>query len=212
MSKIDRNDMLELTRRMNPSRTCFMRIAGCYMSSEGEIDDTFNVNFLKLSANDKVRNLAIAKAIPFSRTNDQLKEYFFDPKAMGAGSFWQLLTGIHDCGLKNDLLMEVFYEQMGLHYYSEEDYGVYIFHGTYDIPVKDTVGERMDDSVEIYDFIICAVCPLKEEYEPGEPEFGFLFPAFRDRSADPSAIDIYHREPEEPQQGLVNLILTGREN
>lgn len=36
---IDRSDMLELTRRMTPSRNCFGRIAGAYMDREGFIDD-----------------------------------------------------------------------------------------------------------------------------------------------------------------------------
>ena len=32
---IDREDMLELTRRMTVSRNCFSRIAGAYMDEEG---------------------------------------------------------------------------------------------------------------------------------------------------------------------------------
>lgn len=40
---IKREDMLELTRRMTPSRTCFDRIAGAYISDTGEIEDTFNI-------------------------------------------------------------------------------------------------------------------------------------------------------------------------
>ena len=50
---IDREDMMELTRRMTPSRTSFTRIAGCYMDADGEIDGTFNTNFLKLSGREK---------------------------------------------------------------------------------------------------------------------------------------------------------------
>lgn len=46
---IDREDMMELTRRMTVSRTSMTRIAGCYMDADGEIDGTFNTNFLKLS-------------------------------------------------------------------------------------------------------------------------------------------------------------------
>ncbi len=46
---INREDMLELTRRMTPSRTSFTRIAGCYLDRDGEIDGTFNTHFLKLS-------------------------------------------------------------------------------------------------------------------------------------------------------------------
>ena len=45
---IDREDMLELTRRMTVSRNCFSRIAGAYMDEEGFIDGTVNTHFLRL--------------------------------------------------------------------------------------------------------------------------------------------------------------------
>ena len=35
---IDREDMLELTRRMTIARNCFNRVAGAYMDEEGFID------------------------------------------------------------------------------------------------------------------------------------------------------------------------------
>lgn len=35
---IQREDMLELTRRMTLSHNSFTRIAGCYIDSEGEYD------------------------------------------------------------------------------------------------------------------------------------------------------------------------------
>ena len=35
---INREDMLELTRRMTPARTSFVRMAGCYTDSDGEYD------------------------------------------------------------------------------------------------------------------------------------------------------------------------------
>ena len=56
---IDREDMLELTRRMTVSRNCFSRIAGAYMDEEGFIDGTFNTHFLKLSGSEKEKNLNI---------------------------------------------------------------------------------------------------------------------------------------------------------
>ena len=62
---INREDMLELTRRMTPDRTCFNRVAGAYMTAEGQIDDTFNIHFLKLSGAEMKRNLELAKAVPF---------------------------------------------------------------------------------------------------------------------------------------------------
>ena len=207
---INREDMLELTRRMTPSRTCFQRIAGCYMDREGFIDNTFNVNFLKMSGAEKAKHLSLAKEVPFSRTNDQLREYRFARNAMGSGSMYQLLTGIHACGLKNDLLMEVLYEQIGAAYRTDTDYAVHIFHGVYDIPVTAADKDRLGESEEIYDFLICTISPLLEEYEPGKPDFGFLFPAFSGRSAMPDGIDIFNRNPEAPQADLMALILGSR--
>ena len=45
---INREDMLELTRRMTPARTSFVRMAGCYTDSGGEYDGSFNIHFLKI--------------------------------------------------------------------------------------------------------------------------------------------------------------------
>ena len=43
---INRDDMLELTRRMTPARASVGRIAGAYFDEEGYVDGTFNTNFL----------------------------------------------------------------------------------------------------------------------------------------------------------------------
>lgn len=94
---LNREDMLELTRRMTVKRTSITRIAGAYMDRDGELDGSFNTDFLNLSAADKERNLAIAKTIPFSETNVQLKEYSFEETKQAAG-MRQLLTGMKECG------------------------------------------------------------------------------------------------------------------
>ena len=44
-NKIDREDMLALTRRMNVARSSFTRIAGCYVDKDGDFDGSFNVIF-----------------------------------------------------------------------------------------------------------------------------------------------------------------------
>ena len=204
---INRDDMLELTRRMTPSRTCFDRIAGAYINGMGEIEDTFNIHFGKLSGSEKARNLKLAKTIPFSKTNEQLKEYVFSDKVKGKDSFWILLQAIQKCGLKNDALMEVLYEQMADAYPVDHDVAIYVFHGVYDIPVKAKDGESLWESEEVYDFIICTISPLEEEYQPGEPVVGFLYPAFSDRSPDPHCIDIFHADPDNLEEGLLYKIV-----
>ncbi len=188
---LNREDMLELTRRMTVSRNNINRIAGAYMDSDGYIDGDFNVNFLNLDNKDKEKNLAIAKAIPFAETNEQLKEYRFPGDGKEAKQMQMLLEGLRECGLKNDALMENFYEYVGESYETTSDYSIIMFHGTYDIPIKGSDKAEQWESEEVYDYIICAICPLKDEYEPGLPECGFLYPSFKDRSSDVEHIAVF---------------------
>ncbi|MBP3234631.1 MAG: DUF4317 family protein [Eubacterium sp.] len=204
---INRDDMLELTRRMNPSRNCFARVAGAYMDEEGYDNGTFNIHFGKLSQAEIRRNLELAKAVPFAKTNEQLKEYRFPKGAERQKGMWSLLSALKQAELKDDALLSIFYEVIGEIYKTDKEYSVFMFYGSYDVPVKGTDNEWMEGSEEVYDFIICAVSPLEGEYEPGKPEFGFLFPAFSDRSSDDDFIDIFNADPDNVQSGVMRKIL-----
>ncbi|MFT3982865.1 MAG: DUF4317 family protein [Lachnospiraceae bacterium] len=206
MGKINREDMLELTRRMTLKRNCFSRIAGAYFDEEGYVDGTFNQHFQKLSGKDRQSNLDIAKAIPFSETNVQLKEEVFRPEDEKPGSMWTLLMALKDCELKNDALLDVFYETFGEKYKASKSYAVYIFYGNYDVPLKGSDGESQWESEEVYSFLIGAVCPVSGDYEAGTPECGFLFPAFKDRSSDCHRMDVYQAE-ESDQRSIKDILL-----
>ena len=164
-NKIDREDMLALTRRMNVARSSFTRIAGCYVDKDGDFDGSFNVNFLKLSAAEKKKNIELAKAVPFAATNVNLKRYEFAP------------------------------------------YAVYIFHDRYDIPAKAADKERLWESEAVFEYLICVICPLADEYEPGEPECGFLFPAYTDGGADLNHVAVFQKDADRPHLELVRSIL-----
>ena len=176
----------------------------------GEVDESFNIHFGKLSGAEKARNLSLAKTIPFSKTNEQLKEYVFPEKAKGKDSIYTLLRAICQCGLKNDALMDLLYEQIADGFPVDYEFAVFVFHGVYDVPVKAKDKECLWESEEVYDFIICVVSPMEEEYEPKEPVFGFLYPAFSDRSADENKIDIFHANPKQLEDGLMYKILGNR--
>lgn len=206
MIKIEREDMLELTRRMTVKRTSMTRIAGSYMDVDGFVDGTFNTNFLKLSLSEKEKNLNLAKAIPFAETNENLKMYEFSHEAMRPGGIWQLLMAMKSCGLKNDALMDTFYELVGECYRTDHDYAVYVFHDRYDVPVKTADHERQWESEEVFEYLICAICPVSGDYEPGKPECGFLFPAFVNRSSDENFVNIFQADTEHPHRELMKLL------
>lgn len=203
---IDREDMLELTRRMTLKRNCFTRIAGCYIDRDGVNLGSFNTHFLDLDLKEREENMAIAKTIPFAPTNENLKGYGFPKEARGNGSMWQLLMGMKGCGLKNDALMEIFYEMVAEQYRSGQDYAIMVFHACYDVPLKGADRERQDESEEVFEFLICGICPLVGDYEPGKPECGFLFPAFTNRSGDIGHVAVYQKDLEQPHQELLEML------
>ena len=95
-----------------------------YLNGIYKYDGSFNTNFLKLSQAERKKNLELAKAIPFSETNVQLKKYRFRKEYQQAGSMWQLFMAMKSCGLKNDALMETFYDVIMENYVSKEPYGI----------------------------------------------------------------------------------------
>ena len=180
---INRDDMLELTRRMTPARASIDRIAGAYFDEEGYVDGTFNTHFLEL-----------AKTVLISKTNEQLREYRIPEEKRKPGSIWQLFDGIRETGLMDDAFPDLFYELLGEKYQPGCPYACFLFHGRYDVPVKGTDKAWQEGSEEVYEYLICVVSPLEGEYEPGVPESGFLYPAFKDRSTAGEYINLYEKD------------------
>ena len=135
---INREDMLELTRRMTPARSSVARVAGAYLDEEGYVDGTFNTNFLKLSAGERTKNLNLAKQVLLSKTNEQLKEYRIPASVRTPGSIWQLLDGMKESELKNDAFLDVLYELVGEKLKPGYPYACFLYFGQYDVPVKGT--------------------------------------------------------------------------
>ena len=83
-----------------------------------------------------------------------LKEYVFSGEEKKPGSVWQLLCALRECELKNDALLDIFYEVFGEKYPASGDYAVYFFHGNYDVPRKAKDKESLWESEEVYRFLI----------------------------------------------------------
>ncbi len=143
---LNREDMLEITRSMTPKRASVDSIAGCYFDQDGDVDGTFNKHFLRLTAGERDRNLKIAKTIPFSETNKQLTEMVFPGKTKQSKEMNRLLLGMKECGLKNDALMDMFYDVVSEQLNMGVPYAILVFHGIYDIPLMASDKEEQWES------------------------------------------------------------------
>src|SRR5699024_6710679 len=117
--------------------------------------------------------------------------------------------------LKDDQLLEDFYDKVIEHYFYGENYYIILIHGLYDIPGKSSDGmEMFDASDEVYEFLLCSICPVKlskaglcynsktnciedriRDWIVEMPDQGFLFPVFNDRSTDLHSVLYYSKNP-----------------
>ena len=54
------------------------------------------------------------------------------------------------------------------------DYAVYVFHDRYDIPAKGKDHVRQGESEEMFEYLICAICPVSGDYEPENRSAAFF--------------------------------------
>ena len=104
----------------------------------------------------------------------------------------------------------------------DSNYLVLLAHDAYDVPFKAKDGLTFDQvSDTMFHYVVCCVCPVKEgkaalgfysaqnEFHSygtnqivGQPELGFVFPAFDDRAANIYNALFYTRKPDQIHQGI----------
>lgn len=139
----------------------------------------------------------------------------------------EFLMRLRDSKLKDDALLEEYYDRIIEHYEYVGNYLILVIHDVYDVPGKTTDGIEMEDaSDEIYEYILSCICPVELSkpglsYDAAEntfhnrnrdwvvslPETGFLFPAFNDRGSDVHSVLYYSKNSEELRDTFVEELL-----
>ncbi len=221
-----KKDVLELKRRFKKDACTFTRMCGCYVDGERNRVVKLTETFLNLEEEEFFKYLEIAKKALSGTLGNNLLELEFPTEEESAGGRQQFLTALRSSALQNEDLLERFYDLIIDHYEYAGNYLILIFHDAYDVITKTSDNSKLDESEEIYEYLLCAICPVslskpglgyrEEENRIGPrirdwivtpPESGFLFPAFTDRSSDLHAVLTYHKNAREPHTELMEDIL-----
>lgn len=127
-----------------------------------------------------------------------------------------LLLGIKDSKLGDEKLLDQFYDRVIESYITDDPYYIILFYDAYDVPVKASDEMELDDSEEVYTYILCSICPVKMSkpglgyYETEDkvdlrirdwvvqtPVAGFLYPSFNERSSDVNEALFFSKKPKE---------------
>ena len=222
-----KQEIAEIKKLLTPKKCSITRICGCYVDGEKNKKTEFKQAFLALPEEEMFKYFEILRKTLSGTLGKNLLTLDFPLASEEAGGTQEFLLRLRDSQLKDDALLEEFYDKIIANYEFVGNYLILLIHDAYDVPGKTSDGIEMEDaSDEVYEYILSCICPVELSkpglsYNAAEnifqnrirdwvvtlPETGFLFPAFTDRSSDIHSALYYSKDSEELKEGFVEQLL-----
>ncbi|MGL4570502.1 MAG: DUF4317 family protein [Clostridium sp.] len=221
-----KKDILELKRRLKKDHCTFSKMCGCYVNGEKHIILKFRETFLNLDEDEYFKYLEIAKKVLSGTIGNNILELKFPTNEELVNEKQISLMKLKNSQLKDDTLLDNFYESIINSYDYTGNFLILLFHDTYDVITKTSDNAKIDESEEVYEYVLCALCPVSLS-EPGlryfeeqnkikarirdwvvnAPINGFVFPAFSERSSDVNSIMYYTKNAKDTHPELMEIAL-----
>lgn len=222
-----RKELNEIKSQYTLEDCGILRLCGCYVDGERNKITQFNENFLNLPEEEKHKYFDIFKKTLSGTPGKNLVDMKFNVDAYADEGARTFLMNLRDSGLKDDRLLNEFYDRIINNYSYVGNYLILLINQVYDIPAVTTDNIEMDDaSDEVYSYILCSICHVnlskpglgydeednnfhdkKQNHMVDVPDVGFLFPAFNKRSADEDMTLFYTKDISEFEDGLIDCLL-----
>ena len=213
---MNKKEVAEIKRLFHPDRCPITRICGCYVDGEKNKKTKMKDAFLSLPEEEMFKYFEILKKTLSGTIGRNLLDMEFPLVQEAGGGAQEYLMKLRNSQLKDDELLDEFYDKVIETFMYPENYYIILIHAVYDIPGKTSDGLDMEDaSDEIYDHIMCCICPVNltkaglcynaetnsiqdriRDWLVEMPDLGFLFPLFNDRSTDIHGMLYYSRNAE----------------
>ena len=222
-----RKELNEIKSQYTLEDCGILRLCGCYVDGERNKITQFNENFLNLPEEEKHKYFDIFKKTLSGTPGKNRVDMKFNVDAYADEGARTFLMNLRDSGLKDDRLLNEFYDRIINNYSYVGNYLILLINQVYDIPAVTTDNIEMDDaSDEVYSYILCSICHVnlskpglgydeednnfhdkKQNHMVDVPDVGFLFPAFNKRSADEDMTLFYTKDVSEFEDGLIDCLL-----
>lgn len=217
----------EIKRLYTPSNCSITRICGCYVDGEKNKKTEFKEAFLSLPEEEIIKYFELLRKTLSGTLGKNMLNLEFPLVSEEAGGTQEFLLRLRDSKLKDDSLLDEFYNRIIGSYEYVGNYLILLVHDAYDVPGKTSDGLTMDDASDtVFEYILCCICPvnlskpgLSYDAQANEfhnrirdwivemPDTGFLFPSFNDRCTDIHSALYYTKNPEEAHPEFVDGIL-----
>ncbi len=213
---MNKKEVTEIRKQLKPEDTCLQRICGCYVDGHKQKISEMKEAFLSLPEEEVHKYSDLLRKATSGQVGKNLLNLEFPLAEEAEGGRQAKLLALRDSELKDDELLEDFYDSVISTYLDAENYLILLAFGSYDVPGKASDGMQMDDASEyVYNFLLCAICPVAlskpglvydatlnhfrdsiQDWMVQMPEVGFVFPAFNDRNTDIHNVLYYAKNPE----------------
>ena len=201
-------------------------LAARYVSIEKEKTFVLKEALSSLSEEELLSHLSIFHKCLGGTLGKNLINMEFPLEAEFGEGQQKFLLELRDSGLKDEEKLEKFFDLIIANYPSSDKYYIVAIHGNYDVPGKGKDGETLEDASDvIYEYILCAICPVKlskaalgydsdanrigervRDWVVEAPDKAFLFPAFNDRGPDIHSLLYYTKKAEELYPDFVEAV------
>ncbi len=223
-----KQDIAELKKLLTQNNCSITRICGCYVDGEKNKKTKFGQAFLALPEEELFKYFELLRKTLSGTLGKNLLNLEFPLSSEETGKAQDFLLRLRDSKLKDEILLEAFYDKVIETYDYVGNYLILLVHDVYDVPGRATDGLDMEDaSDEIYEYILACICPVNlskpglsydavensfrnrvRDWVVDAPQTGFLFPAFNDRSADIHSLLYYSKDAEDLKEDFVNELLS----
>ena len=223
---MNQKELSELRRRFRPDKSAITHIYGCYVNSGKEIVSDLAESLGAMPEEEAEKYLGLLKKALSGTLGKNQMDIVFSTQQVADSPEHKLLTALRSSGLKDGEARQAFYQKVSERLdMGDGSYLILLAHDAYDVPRRGKDDElQADASDEVFSYIVCCVCPVKEGkvelgFFPGDnefhcaagqtvaaPELGFLFPAFDDRAANLYNALFYSRKPDEVHQEFIDAV------
>lgn len=224
---MNKKEVLEIRKQFTPANCAITRICGCYVDHEKNKKLKTKEAFLSLPEEEAFKYFDIFRKTLSGSIGKNLLNLDYSIEKEEYEFPHGVLMELRATKLQDDNVLEDFYDSIIENYDYNENYYIILIHGMYDIPGKSSDDvEMFDTSDEVYEFILCSICPVNlskaglsydaqdnkiedrvRDWVVDKPDKGFLFPAFNDRGADIHSALYYTRKSDEIQPEMIENVL-----
>lgn len=225
---MDKKGISEIKKTLKPERTAIDNIVTAFINHDengAKITSYEKSRFLAMDEAAVFKYLDIVKSTFGGKFDKNLLNVGFPFKEEQDGGAQHKLMKLRESKLNDEELVREYIQTMADNFETGENLLITLVHGLYDVPTKTKDNNKVDESEEVFDFVIASICPMKLEkpgiyYNPKENKFepitqklvadkpvmGFMFPAFNDRQTDVHEMLFFAKKADDTHPEFINAV------